>query len=90
MIAAEEEQFVFDDRAANDAAVLIALEGVALRREEVSGVEHAVADEFENVAVKLISSRLGHRVNGGRRVITVLSLDGAGFELELLEGVRKR
>src|SRR5262245_26620548 len=65
LIIGEEEQFVFDDRAAEAAAELIpALFGLPCAGEIVApvvGVQHVVAEELEAAAVKLIRARFdGH------------------------------
>ena len=51
LIAAEEEQLVADDTAAEGAAELIALQAVLPRREVVDRVHVAVANELEQVSV---------------------------------------
>src|SRR5439155_12057908 len=54
LVTAEDEQLVLDDRRAERAAKLIAIEAVALRREEVARDEVIVAQELEGVAVHLV------------------------------------
>src|SRR5205085_1132374 len=95
LIAAEEEQFVLKDRAADGAAKLISFQsavyflscgGIHLR--EVLGcVEQVVSDKFEQVAVKRIRSRLRHRAD-----LAALSGGGvlaADFRFELGQRVWK-
>ena len=58
-----------------------------MRRKKVSGIEHAVADEFKSVAVKCISAGFRNSIHGSRRVISILRRQRAGLHLELLQGV---
>ena len=95
LIAAEEEQAVGFQRAAERAAKLVATEAVvralAGRRvdgvEAVGRVEPVIADELEEVAVERVGARLGHRVDRGAGVHAVAGRRGARFELELLQRV---
>ena len=68
LVGAEEERAVVDDRSAERAAVLIALEAVALsRREEVGGVHVVVAQVAERDALETVGARAGDGVDDGAR-----------------------
>src|SRR5262249_57181158 len=67
LVVAENECLVFDNRAAERAAELVALaewftEG-CLVREEIAGVEPAVAQEVVRGAVQLVGARADHRIH---------------------------
>ena len=89
MIAHEEKQFVLLDRPTDDATELVSLQGVARGGEEVPRVKIAVAQEFEQIAVKFIRAGFCHGVYYGGGMISVLRGHGAGFHLEFLERVRE-
>jgi len=59
LIAPEEEQFVFKGGAAKREAPLVAFQGIRRLRKEIVGVEKAVADEPEYVAVVEIGAGCG-------------------------------
>src|SRR5207244_444627 len=61
-----------------------------LRAKEVARVQITVAEELEQVAVDRVRTRLGHTIDSGPRVASVLRRQGAGFQLELLQRVRER
>src|SRR5437588_168367 len=67
----EEEQFVFDDRPANDSAELVALQAVPLRRKWITGVEDSVPDKFKQAAMKLVRARLRHDVHRAGGMISI-------------------
>ena len=90
LVTAEEEQPVFQQRSAERAAELVALQRVALGREEVPGVEPVVPHELEHVAVEAIRSRLRDDVDGGGGVVPVARRQRAGLDLELLDRVGER
>jgi len=52
-----------DDPAAHRSAELAALQGVAHQRSFLAGVEIAIAQKLENIAVQGVASRLGHDVD---------------------------
>ena len=90
LIAAEEEHLVLQDRPAEHAAELIALEAVALGREGVARVEAVVADEVEGAAAEVVGAGLGDEIHRRRRVVAVAGRQRAGLDLELLQRVGKR
>ena len=90
MIAGEEKQFIFYDRSAYDSAELVALQSVALEGEEVARVQSAVAEELEQIAMKLVGAGLRDGVHRGAGVKAVLRLQHTGFHLELLQSIRER
>src|SRR5207253_7197222 len=71
-------------------AVLVTLQRVARRGEEVASVEVTVADEFEGVAMESVAAGLGDSVDRRRRVLPVLRWQRVGLELEFLQSVRER
>ena len=90
LIAAEEKQLVLHDRPADRAAELIALECVAARSKCVARVEHSISNEFKQVAVNFVRSGLGHKADRARRLHAFIGRASAGFNLELLQRIRKR
>ena len=88
LVGAEEEEPVLDDRAADAAAKLVALEMVRHRREKVARVHRAVAQELEHRAVQLVRAGLGHDVDHGARRPAVLGAVVVGLDAELFERVR--
>src|SRR5206468_1928508 len=90
LISAKEKQFVFDNRPAQHTTELIALQRIALCGEEVSRVQRTVAQKLERVSMKLIRTRLRHRVNSSAGMKTVLRLQNAGLDFEFLQRVRER
>ena len=89
LIPSEEEQLVLDHWSANGTAKLVPLERIALWREKVSSIELVVADEFEQVAVKIVCSRLRHAVDGCPGVHSVLGHQRTGLHFEFLQGIRE-
>ena len=63
LVAAKEEQFVLDNRTAQDSAELVALQRVALGGKEVARVQRPVAQKLEEIAVEFIRSGLRYRIN---------------------------
>src|SRR5262249_54580090 len=59
LVSAEEEQLLFPDRPAKRTSELVTLQSVVRCREEISSVERSVAQELENIPVKLVRPRLG-------------------------------
>ncbi len=87
LIAAEEEELVGDDLAAEGSAELIALDGVLGGGEEVGGVDDVVADEVEDGAVPLVGAGVGDGVDERARVDTVACGQRVGFDGELVQRV---
>src|SRR5438105_4449557 len=97
LVAAEEEQFIFDDRPAQRSAELISLES-ALHlvtgfwidgREIWRGIEKIVAQEFEDIAVNFVRSGFRHAVNVTTGLSAVLCRDAAGLHFEFLKRIGK-
>ena len=71
MITPKEKQFVLQNRSADGAAELVALQRAVLlvacsgihSGEIRRGIEQIVANKFEQIAVKRIRARLGHRAH---------------------------
>ena len=87
LIAAEEEQLVLDDGAADDAAELIALQRVAVGGEIVLGVEVVVAEEVEDRAVEGIGSGARDDVDDRAGMEAVLRGEAGGLHAEFLNGI---
>src|SRR5439155_614989 len=66
-----------------------ALYRVALRGDGIPRIEHSVSNKFEEITVKLIRSRLGHKCDGTRRLHTALGRSRTCFDFELLQRIRK-
>src|ERR1700743_2821845 len=89
LIAEEEEELVLPDRASEGSAELVPFERVPRRREEIPCVEIPVSDKFKSIAVKFIGAGPGNYVYRARGVLSILGGQSAGFDLELLYGVRE-
>src|SRR6266571_931890 len=89
LVSAEEEQPVFDERTANRAAELAPLQRIPFRREEISGVELAVAHELEKIPVELIRSRFGHAAHLRAGVSALLRILCTCGHFELLQCIRE-
>jgi hypothetical protein len=90
LIAAEEEEFVLDDAAPDDAAELAALQGVADQGAGLAGVEVAVAEELKEIAMEGVGAGFRDVVDGSAGVQSVLGRQGVGQNIEFLESVRER
>ena len=89
-MSTKEKKLVPDDRPANDAAKLVALQAVSLARKRIARIEDSVAHKFKQVAVEAVGARLRHAVDSARGMLSILGRHGAGFYFELLQGIRKR
>ena len=89
-MSAKEKQLVLDNRPADDAAKLVALQTISLGGERIARVENFVADKFKQVAMNCVGTRFGYAIDGAGRMLSVLRRHGAGFHLELLKRIRKR
>jgi hypothetical protein len=90
LVSAEEKQLILFDGPAHGSAVLVAFESVARGGKKVSGIQNAVADKLESVAVKLIRAGLDHSVDRGPGVHAVLGGQSAGLHLEFLQRIGER
>src|SRR5262249_55213205 len=89
--AAEEEELVFDDRAAEAEAEVV----VAQRRtrhparvvEEVVGVELVIAQELKGAAVELVIAAAGHDVDRRAGIAPVLRREIGGLDVDLADEV---
>ena len=92
LIGAEEEELVFDDGSANATTKLVTSQTVVLLGEKISGVQAAVAQEFESCAVNCVRAGLGDNVDRPADSVAVLSSHVVRLEVEFLNGVgiRKR
>src|SRR5262249_46374328 len=89
LITSEKEQLVLTNGSTDGPAKLVALQRVAFCGKEISRVEDSVSYEFEHVAMEGISSRFCDGIDGGRRMIAILSWQLTRFHLELLECIGK-
>ena len=88
LVGAEEERPVLDDRAAERAAELLAVQAVVdAGREEVVGVHRRIAQVAEAEAAEIVGARAGDGVDDRAGVAPVLGAEGVGLDRELLQGV---
>ena len=87
LVAAEEEELVFNDAAADGAAELVAMEHVVSGQEIVARVDAAVAQELKQVAVQLVGAGLGHDIHGAARMQAIAGRQGVGLDAEFLQRV---
>ena len=90
MSASKEKQFVFQNRTADGSAKLVELEPVIRYSERITRVERSIANEFKQVAMKVIRAGLRDRVHGSGRVTAILRLESAGLDFKLLQRIGKR
>src|SRR5207302_825583 len=86
----EVEHLVALDRTAGEAAVLLALQKVFFRREEIPRVERAIAQVVERAAVQLVGPRARDRIDHGAGAVALRGAVVAGLNAELLQRVGKR
>ena len=72
------------------AAELVAFQAVVSGGEVVAGVDIAVAQEFEQVAMQSIGAGLGDDVDQASGMVAVARRQGTGLDAEFLERVRER
>ncbi len=87
LIRPEEEQPVFQYRAANAAAELIALQRILRRCEEVSRIETAVSQKLERTAMQRIRSRARDNIDDPAAGIPVLGAEITGLQIEFLNRI---
>ena len=87
LVAAEEEELVAFDSAAERAAELIALQRVVRGREVVAGVHVAVAKKLEGVAMPGVGAGFRHGVHHAAGMQTASGGQAAGLDAEFLQGV---
>src|SRR4029079_560292 len=87
---AEEKQPFLHDWSANRSTKLVSFQAVSRGRKSVARIEMFVAQEFEQVAVKLVCSGFRHTVNRACRVMSILGGNSAGLDAEFLQCIRKR
>lgn len=76
-----------DNRSADDAAELVAMDVIGHGCEVIPGVEVAVAQELEGVTMELAAARLGHDVNDCAGALAEFGVVVAGLNAELLKCV---
>ena len=88
LIGDKKESAIADNRAAEGAAELVALELVFCCRVPRSGVEDRVAQEFKSIAVEVVAARLCDDVHDTPGILTVLRAVVACLHTEFLERIR--
>src|SRR5690348_3978390 len=88
LVSTEEKEAVLLDRAAGAASELIALEEVMCWREEVAGIQVAVAQKLEGAAVQLVGAGFGDHVDNRAGAAAVLGAVAVGLNAELLHRIR--
>ena len=92
--AAEEKRFVFDDRAADIAAELIALEAALFDArtvaEKVIGVQRAVPMEFKERPMKIVRTALGNQVDDAAARAPEFGAESIGLNAEFLHRIHRR
>src|SRR5260370_8007589 len=77
-VGTKEKHFVFEDRSADHAPVLVAVQrvfrSVILVSEKVCGFQHGIAQILEYRAMKLVATALGHDAHLSARPTSHLSL----------------
>src|SRR5260370_5388186 len=94
LVVAEDESLILDDRSAGRGAELIALAEwlgqACFVREEVAGVELAVAYELVHGTVQAVATGAHHRVHQRARAPSEFSLVRIRLDLELLDRFHRR
>src|SRR4030095_9470597 len=85
----KEEQLVFEDGGANNAAKLIAFERILLGSERIACVEDSITDELEKTAMKFVGAALRDDIHDARCVKSILRGYCAGFYFEFLQRIGK-
>src|SRR5581483_10018830 len=88
--AAEKEELVLDDSAAQRSSVLIALQRVLRRGKVTSRVEVAVTQIVEQIAMELIRAGLSHCIHYAARMRAILRRQGVRLYAEFLQCIGKR
>ena len=78
-----------DDGSADSAAELVAMDIVGHGSEVRSGVEVAIAQELECVAMELAAAGLGDDIDHRARALAIFGVVVAGLNAELLQGIRE-
>src|SRR6185503_7083558 len=90
-VAEKEECVVFENRAAERPAELIAFEGRLLCGiEKVARIEHIVSEELEQLAVSLVRACARRYVCDSARATPVFRAEGRVVYLELLNRIDRR
>src|SRR5207247_3141718 len=94
LVVHNEEGLALYDRAAQGSPELVLAE-LGLRPpcpvvEPVVGVQSVVAQELEGAPVELVAARLDLEVDHSAHGASELGREGAGLQLELVEGVQAR
>lgn len=93
-VVEEVKRFVFDDRAADIAAELIALEAALFDArtvaEKVIGVQRAVPMEFKERPMKIVRTALGNQVDDAAARAPEFGAESIGLNAEFLHRIHRR
>src|SRR5467141_1300437 len=89
-IGRKEESPIFLDWSAQRAAKLVLFVIPSAQVEEAFGVTQLVAQEFVDVAMETVGSRLGDYVDDGTRVAPVFGVERIGQDAEFRDAVGSR
>src|SRR6266404_2912777 len=94
LVVDKEEQLIFDDRSAESSSEHIPTQLVAGRATEIIGpavrVQFVVANEFPDVPMVAIRTRLGAYADDSALEVSELGGSIIGDQIEFLDGVRSR
>src|SRR5258708_3977699 len=89
LVASECEELFLQNRRAQAAAELVALEGLRHGGEEVASVHFVISQEFVGAAMPFVRARLGGHVDNTRRVAE-LGLEEVALNFEFLYRIERR
>ena len=87
LVARKNKQLVLFDGSSDQASELVAPQRILRGGEEIARVEVSVADEFEQAAMELVGSRLGHDIDDRAGMQPVARGNAVGLHAEFLQGV---
>ena len=85
----EEIKLVLDERPADGSSELIPLEIVTSGRKGVARIEHAIAEELEQIPMNVVCAGFCHCVDCGSGMVPILRRQRAGLDFEFLERIGK-
>src|ERR1043166_3388306 len=90
LIACKEKQFVLLNGATNGSAILVALQLIPYRSEEISSVHRVIAHKLKKRSVKIIGSGFCDRVHRASGMKPILRRQRTRLDLEFLQRIRER
>src|SRR5262249_55446008 len=87
-VRSEVKQLVLDNRTADRAAELVAVERIVCWRKEIAGVERTIAQELKKVTVDLVGARARHNVHYTARGVAELGGEVIRIKSEFLNSIR--